>query len=51
MAAGWAASLVGIPHGAGPRFPSKRPDSPPVVQWVRLSQDQARVGFAIDLGR
>ena len=51
MVAGWVASLVGIPHGTGPRFPSERSDSPPVVGQVRLPWDLAGVGFAVGLSR
>ena len=51
MAAGWAASLVGIPHGTGPGFPSERSNSPSVAQQVRLPWDLAGAGFAISLGR
>ena len=50
MAAGWAASVVGIPHGTGPGFPSERSDSPPVVWQVWLPWDLAGVGFVISLG-
>ena len=46
MVAGQVTSLVGVPHGTGPGFPSEKSNSPPVVQQVSLPWHPALVGFA-----
>ena len=43
--------LAGIPHGIGPRFLSRRSNSPPVIQQTSFPWDLALVAFASGLGR